>query len=248
MTAESEKNIPLPAGVSLRAPNPWRIVRSAGDIWLFTNRHEGTPVRVLHVNSEWKTGTVYLNRAVPRIETAFPLEPPLGELLFNHWAPWKDALILHAATLVQDGRAIVAIGHSGAGKSTVSRLWSERFGPNTVLTDERTLIRRESNGRWLAYGTPWQGSGAFSSPIGASLVHLVLLEKCPRNEWKTQSRTVATSNLLAHAFVPPVDRLTVEQSGEVAARMASDIPWTQFSFSIGPEAPEFLSRQVNERA
>ncbi len=64
----------------------------------------------------------------------------------------QRGFLLHAATVVRDGRAYVFMGRSGAGKSTVASL----SPVGTVLTDEISLLRF-SNGCWQAYGTPFWG-------------------------------------------------------------------------------------------
>jgi hypothetical protein len=69
---------------------------------------------------------------------------------------WKLAgrhgFLLHAATVVRNGKADVFTGRSGAGKSTVASL----SPAGTVLTDEISLLRFE-NSEWRAYGTPFWG-------------------------------------------------------------------------------------------
>jgi hypothetical protein len=69
---------------------------------------------------------------------------------------WKltgcDGFLLHAATVVRNGKAYVFTGRSGAGKSTVASLAAE----GSVLTDEISLLRSQ-NGEWRAYGTPFWG-------------------------------------------------------------------------------------------
>ena len=69
---------------------------------------------------------------------------------------WKLAgrhgFLLHAATVVRDGKAYIFTGRSGAGKSTVASL----SPAGTVLTDEISLLRFE-DGEWRAYGTPFWG-------------------------------------------------------------------------------------------
>ena len=69
---------------------------------------------------------------------------------------WKllgyRGFLLHAATVVRNGKAYIFTGRSGAGKSTVASLSPE----GSVLTDEISLLRRE-NGEWRAYGTPFWG-------------------------------------------------------------------------------------------
>ena len=64
----------------------------------------------------------------------------------------QRGFLLHAATVVREGRAYVFTGRSGAGKSTVASL----SPAGTVLTDEISLLRF-SEGCWQAYGTPFWG-------------------------------------------------------------------------------------------
>jgi energy-coupling factor transporter ATP-binding protein EcfA2 len=64
----------------------------------------------------------------------------------------RRGFLLHAATVVRDGRAYVFTGRSGAGKSTVASL----SPAGTVLTDEISLLRF-TDGCWQAYGTPFWG-------------------------------------------------------------------------------------------
>lgn len=60
--------------------------------------------------------------------------------------------LLHAVTVIRQGKAYVFTGRSGAGKSTVASLSPE----GSVLTDEISLLRFE-NRQWRAYGTPFWG-------------------------------------------------------------------------------------------
>jgi len=64
----------------------------------------------------------------------------------------RRGFLLHAATVVRDGRAYVFAGRSGAGKSTVASLSPS----GSVLTDEISLLRWTAGG-WRAYGTPFWG-------------------------------------------------------------------------------------------
>jgi hypothetical protein len=64
----------------------------------------------------------------------------------------RHGFLLHAATVVRDGRAHVFTGRSGAGKSTVASL----SPAGKVLTDEISLLRCDGSG-WRAHGTPFWG-------------------------------------------------------------------------------------------
>ena len=80
--------------------------------------------------------------------------------------------LLHAATVVRNGKAYIFTVRSGAGKSTVASLSPE----GSVLTDEISLLRRE-DGMWRAYGTPFWGefraAGSNSSAPVAGIFRLL---------------------------------------------------------------------------
>jgi hypothetical protein len=96
--------------------------------------------------------------------------------LLRVFLSWKllehQGFLLHAATVIRDGKAFIFTGRSGAGKSTVASLSPE----GTVLTDEISLLRRE-HGVWRAYGTPFWGefraAGSNSSAPVAGIFRLL---------------------------------------------------------------------------
>lgn len=83
-----------------------------------------------------------------------------------------SGFLLHAATVIRNGKAQVFTGKSGAGKTTVASLAPE----GSVLTDEISLVRRE-DGVWRAYGTPFWGefraAGANTSAPVAGIFRLI---------------------------------------------------------------------------
>lgn len=64
----------------------------------------------------------------------------------------RNGFLLHAASVLVDGRAHIFTGRSGAGKSTVASL----SPAGSVLTDEISLLRRVGP-CWQAFGTPFWG-------------------------------------------------------------------------------------------
>jgi hypothetical protein len=74
---------------------------------------------------------------------ACPLEYPLDELLIMHRLTQEKAIELHGSGIVRaDGIGNLFVGHSGAGKSTTTRLWTEREDVE-VLSDDRIIVRRD---------------------------------------------------------------------------------------------------------
>jgi len=84
----------------------------------------------------------------------------------------RNGFLLHAASVVRNGRAYIFVGKSGAGKSTVASL----SPAGSVLTDEISLLLK-NNGEWRAFGTPFWGefhaAGSNMSAPVAGVFHLV---------------------------------------------------------------------------
>lgn len=80
----------------------------------------------------------------------------LKHALINLYSSWliheKRGLLVHSSCVVQNGRAWMFAGQSGAGKSTVAEL-SE---PRPVLSDEATFIYIEDDGRVTVYDSPFR--------------------------------------------------------------------------------------------
>jgi hypothetical protein len=86
----------------------------------------------LQMSEECFAGTDYL---------AAPLEYPLDELLIMHRLTQEKAIELHSCGIVRpDGTGNLFVGHSGAGKSTMTRLWTAREEVE-VLSDDRIIVR-----------------------------------------------------------------------------------------------------------
>jgi len=90
----------------------------------------------------------------------------------------QGGLLVHAASVVRNGRAFLFAGVSGAGKTTISRLAPPDA---TLLTDEISYLRREADG-YFAYGTPFAGELAQPGEnVRAPLAALYLLAQGTEN-------------------------------------------------------------------
>lgn len=78
-----------------------------------------------------------------RATAADPLDYPLDELLIMHRLTQERAIELHGCGIVRaDGIGNLFVGHSGAGKSTTTQLWTSREDVQ-ILSDDRIIVRRD---------------------------------------------------------------------------------------------------------
>lgn len=150
--------------------------------------------------------------------------------LLRIFLSWKllehQGFLLHAATVIRDGKAYIFTGRSGAGKSTVATLSPQ----GSVLTDEISLLRRE-HGVWRAYGTPFWGEfKAAGSNSSAPVAGIFRLLQAPEN------RVVALRPMaVLRALLPNVLFFSIEQEStrrllEILSRAAAEIAGYNLSF------------------
>jgi|SRR5579859_500625 len=126
----------------------WRLYEEeAGYRFDFKARALGeNPYKRLLVDRDFRRANLWMSREVfvrsPEAVIA-PLDYPLDELLIMHRLTQERGVELHACGMVSaDGIGNLFVGHSGAGKSTTTRLWTER-GDVEILSDDRIIVRSE---------------------------------------------------------------------------------------------------------
>jgi hypothetical protein len=153
---------------------------------------------------------------------------------------WKltdcNGFLLHAATVIRNGKAYVFTGRSGAGKSTVASLSPK----GSVLTDEISLLRRE-NGEWRAYGTPFWGEfRAAGSNTSAPVRGIFRLLQAAENR-RTSLRPVEMIRIL----LPNVLFFSSESEAnrrllEIVGQAAEEMPGYELAFRKDPAFWEVL--------
>jgi hypothetical protein len=125
----------------------------------------------------WEKSSLRLeekNAQFSGVRHEYGLDSLIRILLSVLLAPQRGFL-LHAATVLRDGRAYVFTGKSGAGKSTVASL----SPVGSVLTDEISLLKFV-DGQWHAFGTPFWGEfRAGGANVHAPVAGLYVLRQAP---------------------------------------------------------------------
>lgn len=158
------------------------------------------PYKTASFSSDFATGRVVLNREYFKSRgPLYPLEYPLDELIVVHALGRGLGVEMHACGVVDhDGRGQLFVGQSGAGKSTMARLWRTATS-TTILSDDRIVLRSEAGEIWM-YGTPWHGEEQFAAPVRVSLKRIVFLRHGHRNELKPLTRAGAVAQMFACSF------------------------------------------------
>jgi hypothetical protein len=151
-------------------PKPGRQLFNSGSTWrLYEDASgfrfdigpaiENQPYKRLLVDSQFCVATLQMNA---KFFANLPVPPdpweyPLDELLIMHRLTQEKAIELHGCGIVRaNGTGNLFVGHSGAGKSTTTRLWTA-LEDVEVLSDDRIIVRRDEE---LDIETPRRAAGA----------------------------------------------------------------------------------------
>jgi hypothetical protein len=219
----------------------WAMEKS-GDrfVFRFESPSFDPPVyKLVIMSADFSHSDIYIRPVQGSIvgSTIFPIEFPLDELLVNHWLSKDRGVELHACAINFDGRALVCCGQSGAGKSTMARLWEEaRRGE--VLSDERVIIR--DFGELEVYGTPWRGEARMALNNGCPVKAIFVLEHGPTNHLEPLKPADAASYLVARSFPTFWDSAGMEGTLDFIQRIVERIPCFKLGFVPDESVVSFL--------
>lgn len=224
------------ANIRLKRPaiscdsNRWQVWELPEGLAFIIEGHEatGVPDRLMLLNRLCSEADVYL-RTQGDASTYYPLEYPLGHMLLSTCLAVRNGMAVHAAGVVVDGRAILFVGKSGSGKTTMAELWSRQPGV-TVLADDLVVVRQH-NDQFVAYGTPWHGTRGLCSPASAPLERIYLIR---HERFNQQARLPADALLAARlysgTFLPGWSKEGMAWHVEMIAQLAERVPCYDLGF------------------
>jgi hypothetical protein len=242
--------------ISLPSDN---LVFDSGSVWKlyddpprflfdFSSPTLGTqPYKRLFIDRDFRRGRILLNRSCfPDPAKCNPLEYPLDELVVMHRLGRERGVEVHAAGMQDaEGNGYLFLGHSGAGKSTTTRLWNQQHSM-TVLSDDRIILRETAGPRgqsevWM-HGTPWHGEAAFAAPGKARIERLFILEHAPENRISLVTRGRAVAEIMARSFLPFYDAAALDNTMRFLEEIVAAIPCYRLEFCPDQAAVEVVRR------
>ena len=157
----------------------------------------------------------------------------------------KGGFFLHCSCLKYKDDAIIFTAPSGTGKSTHAALWRRHFGDAvTIINDDKPLVR-EKDGRFIIYGTPWNGKHDIGANISAPIKAIVFLSQEPQNHAEPAT-PIEGLTLLLQQTVLPTDKAQMSKLLDMLGRMVESVPLYHLGCTISDEAVTTIADKIYE--
>ena len=242
--ARSASCAPAPAERIFDAGMVWELYRD-GDGYQFRFRAPAwgsEPYRTATFGEDFTSGEICLRSGCfPAGRPVYPLAYPLDELLMVNLLARRRGVEVHGCGVADaDGRGHLFLGQSGAGKSTMARLWQSRPGVG-ILSDDR-IILRTIDSRLFMYGTPWHGEAELASARRTPVDSIRFLARGGRNELAALGEAEAVMRLMACSFVPFHDAAGIAFTLAFLQQVAAGIGCAEYRFVPDERAVDFARK------
>ncbi|OGQ05659.1 MAG: hypothetical protein A2W61_00695 [Deltaproteobacteria bacterium RIFCSPLOWO2_01_44_7] len=197
----------------------------------------------LCLEKEELRGTIFLSKRGSYCRQVLPVfTHPLDQLLFFYWLSFYPALITHSCGVGVDDFGYAFLGHSGWGKTTLTRLFG-KYSKHLRLSDDRLIIAKQEK-NWRLFGTPWHGDAKVYSPASFPLKKIFFLKHGKQNEITPINPATAAAKVFAMSF-PVLWNLSKRNHAlDMASQIATDIPCYEFTFLPDGSAVDFLEKNL----
>lgn len=194
------------------------------------NKDEIQQVAILDKTlSNWKIYSTPLDNG-----EIVPLKYPLGPIIMHYLTVKFDAVMIHASCVLNDQKGRIFTGFSGAGKSTMSKIWAD--AGNIILNDDRLIIRKQNN-RHYVYNTPMYYKDI---PKKAALDSIFLISHSPQNKIKKISGALAVSKVLAFCIQNNFEPDFIQTKLNFLTELSTQIPVYELGFVPNKSVINFI--------
>ena len=211
--------------------------------FVFTSAPLGArPYQMASFSPDFTEGEISVRREVfaGRLPL-YPLQYPLDELVMVHLLARGRGVAIHgAASSTPTAAGRCSPGQSGAGKTTMARLWLPEPGVKISATSASCCARKAMSSGCTA--RPGTGTGTSPTQGRAPLDRICFLRHAPRNQMTAVAATASIARLFACCFPPFYDAAGLDDVLGSLERIAASCRSVELGFVPDATAPAFVRR------
>lgn len=246
-------------GKEIYSKAPW-VINKSKDSWIYQgisiqeNNH--TIHRFARFSYDYSKATIY---HLPEVKNYIQNKGWYSLSLFPTDQIWlatlladRNAALLHSSSVIINGKGLIFVGHSSAGKTTTIRLLRkaikqhELSTPIEILCDDRNIIRRWDE-EWRVHGTWSHGDIAKVSSASAPLQAVLFLEKGSENKIQPMmNKKEIWRRLLGTIIKPMVTNAWWQEEMDILGKFIDEVPaFTMYFDKTGLIVPEIEKLVIN---
>lgn len=171
-------------GERIYSKPPWSIYKK-GDAWIYLGISPTAGEKDIHsvavFNKDHNRGEIYHtdNKVFKKGDLTALTLFPTDQILVGRLLADRQGCYLHSCGIVLDGKGLLFVGHSEAGKSTTSLMMKNAGGE--ILCDDRIIVRKQPEG-FRIYGT-WSHGDVPDVSANSTPLHVIFfLEQSKENQ------------------------------------------------------------------
>lgn len=163
-----------------------------------------------------------------------PLKYPMGPIIMHYMTLKSDAVMMHASCAFDGEKARIFTGFSGAGKSTMSKIWSG--AGNLIINDDRLIVRKQDDSFYV-YNTPMYYRDI---PKKAKLNSIFLISHSPENKIKKLDGASAITKVMAFSIQNNFDRQFIQDRLNLFSQLCSKVAVYELGFVPDQQVVPFV--------
>ncbi len=183
--------------------------------------------------SHWKVYSEISNNTIS------PLKYPFGPIMMHYMTLKFDAVMMHASCAFDGKKGRMFSGFSGAGKSTMSKLWAD--AGNRIINDDRLIIRKIGN-EYFVYNTPMYYQDI---PKKSPLNSVFLISHSPVNKINRIYGALAISKVIAFSIQNNFEKETIQNRLAFFADLCSKVQVFELGFVPDINVVDFIVANEN---
>jgi len=163
-----------------------------------------------------------------------PLKYPMGPIIMHYMTLTSDAVMMHASCAFDGEKGRMFSGFSGAGKSTMSMIWSE--AGSQIINDDRLIIRKTETG-FNVHNTPMYYK---DMPKVAPLSAVYLISHSPENKIKKLVGAMAVTRVMAFCIQNNFDKQFIQKRLGIFTEISMQVPIYDLGFVPNQSVVHFI--------